>query len=1339
MPSRNNIALSRVPTPYPDDKPPLFSRLFGRKPAAVQRPTATDLNGASASSSSTPAEAPPRPPKALKFSRTLSIPRLMRSPTPYPDPVDPAAASRKRKLSVSSLFSSLGRDSSTKDRDPATRASRKRLARFNLARSPTPYPEDARTERAWWGGKKNKNKAAKAKGKATVSRTGSTTSSATGTGRPEIVILRKEPLHRNQSAMSAGSAAAAASTVPQPPAAAVQAQTPPEQPAADVKSTDAEAAAPAAAVAASTPEKQPLAANPSPKAKLIQFPSEPALSASAASSSTALGRASSTSAVGSASSSSRPSYLGRRITIVEPDLQGISRKKSAAVRRSAAGAPDSALDMSKSNADLSAEEEDDGSEWIDIDDPLDSFSFADVEDDEDDDESLATPPPASIVRPLPPLPHPAPLAVWYACLYLAWYRAGLLALRKIEHRAQLDLAAATPLPPSPAVANFPNPRPRRLAPAASTSTLGFAASVSAPQPATIARAPPVVPSKYHFSASETDESEEAETDGDESSAAVLPPPGAGSPERGYRRRLRNRLRASGASGKRAILSQSLAAVLAPGTPGLGRGKRAAAAAAAVPGGGGVSGGVQKPSKRGRKLRLPIPASFRLAAAATSSTTSVAAAAAEPAAPSLAARRADLFDTPTAAGGADGEQHPHTAMHPIPGLCVPGSDPATCAAFQQLMLDLDVAPSTPRLVDPTTPPAPKHASLALEFLAFDVNGNPVLARRRSRAHRTVVRKGSLQRVGSGNSSGSARRGRGSGLHIVTSGSGVARSASSSSSLTSDATAKQVPPANDRRTTVASQLSRGSSVASSLPHTVDSGYRSGAQSHGHTTPATPATTSVPPTPTLGSPPPTQQHFQHRHTPSSVGSLRHHPAAGVPVTPLAPPQHLVFHVSYAEWVRDWKPVVRETPFDEALELGFRVCGARGIKEVVEVACSPATVYEEEGGGGFEAAWFENDTDDEEAGVEVPLTRGAPLVVEDEDADDTALAKMRHRISTLSVALRHPVGSLSLKRRRGSLSSDKRDAILANAVGVIGIVEPPPPTPVLAEADEARTSYGSLSRLSLSRAFGKGGRSTPSLHRLDENAPAPAPVTSSMPALPTIMDPAVLASTSSLPLASDTARRLKRQSGVSSKRASTAASSLRDRLSQVFRPAAQRDAEAEEAAEEEGDVPLSQALDRWLVHYDSIGRSHQPVAPAAERDEEVPLLLDGETAAAAAPTPRSRPVSVAFSTTAAAAPSPVLSFVNSPLQHYHASAFPPAEPQPRPRPATLTQRTRRTWQTLRSSFLLTGNSASEELPRGGRPIKRGKKPRAPIPAEMRRSVVCADDVNVWTIRVALTPSLCH
>ncbi|KNE54536.1 hypothetical protein AMAG_00506 [Allomyces macrogynus ATCC 38327] len=227
--SMRNIPLARHPTPFPEKKQPLLTRLFGiggngsntdaegaggRVPASsLPRPVPTE----GASSSTAGGTLPPPPPRTLKFTRTLSLPQLMRSPTPYPEHphVHPrnkrAPAWRttlKRAFSLSRRSSADGTAdgqapvAATAAAAAATRSGQRKARKLALIRSPTPYPEN-HVKRTWWGGKKKKRRvplAAAMAASAGAAGAGATptaaSSSAAAAGRPEIVILRKEPIVR---------------------------------------------------------------------------------------------------------------------------------------------------------------------------------------------------------------------------------------------------------------------------------------------------------------------------------------------------------------------------------------------------------------------------------------------------------------------------------------------------------------------------------------------------------------------------------------------------------------------------------------------------------------------------------------------------------------------------------------------------------------------------------------------------------------------------------------------------------------------------------------------------------------------------------------------------------------------------------------------------------------------------------------------------------------------------------------------------------------------------------------------------------------------------------------
>ncbi|KNE56184.1 hypothetical protein AMAG_02018 [Allomyces macrogynus ATCC 38327] len=224
-----SIPLARHPTPFPEKKQPLLTRLFGfggnggnadaegaggRVPASsLPRPAPTE----SASSSTAAGTLPPPPPRTLKFTRTLSLPQLMRSPTPYPEHphVHPrnkrAPAWRTTLKRAFSLSRRSSTDGTADGQAPAaaaaaaiaaSRSGQRKARKLALIRSPTPYPEN-HVKRTWWGGKKKKRRvplAAAMAASAGAAGAGATptgaSSSAAADGRPEIVILRKEPIVR---------------------------------------------------------------------------------------------------------------------------------------------------------------------------------------------------------------------------------------------------------------------------------------------------------------------------------------------------------------------------------------------------------------------------------------------------------------------------------------------------------------------------------------------------------------------------------------------------------------------------------------------------------------------------------------------------------------------------------------------------------------------------------------------------------------------------------------------------------------------------------------------------------------------------------------------------------------------------------------------------------------------------------------------------------------------------------------------------------------------------------------------------------------------------------------
>ncbi|KAJ3369127.1 hypothetical protein GGF31_005586 [Allomyces arbusculus] len=224
-----NIPLARHPTPFPEKKQPLLTRLFGiggngsnadpegtggRVPAS-SLPRQAPTEGASSSTAG--GTLPPPPPRTLKFTRTLSLPQLMRSPTPYPEHphVHPrnkrAPAWRTTLKRAFSLSRRSSADGTADGQAPAagaaaaaaaTRSGQRKARKLALIRSPTPYPEN-HVKRTWWGGKKKKRRvplAAAMAASAGAAGAGATptaaSTSAAADGRPEIVILRKEPIVR---------------------------------------------------------------------------------------------------------------------------------------------------------------------------------------------------------------------------------------------------------------------------------------------------------------------------------------------------------------------------------------------------------------------------------------------------------------------------------------------------------------------------------------------------------------------------------------------------------------------------------------------------------------------------------------------------------------------------------------------------------------------------------------------------------------------------------------------------------------------------------------------------------------------------------------------------------------------------------------------------------------------------------------------------------------------------------------------------------------------------------------------------------------------------------------
>jgi hypothetical protein len=185
------IPLERTPTPFPQQKLGFFDRLFRRAsvPSTSHernlRPSVQSPQAASSSVAANDEMIPPpvRAPKMIKFTRTLSLPsslpQLMRSPTPYPE------NSQNGKFSWASIRDSLGMGASQSDSN-SPRSGSKKMNKIRLIRSPTPYPGSSESK-----GFDIRNIFRKSSKKAP--RKGSHSGSPE---RPQIVILRKEPLDK---------------------------------------------------------------------------------------------------------------------------------------------------------------------------------------------------------------------------------------------------------------------------------------------------------------------------------------------------------------------------------------------------------------------------------------------------------------------------------------------------------------------------------------------------------------------------------------------------------------------------------------------------------------------------------------------------------------------------------------------------------------------------------------------------------------------------------------------------------------------------------------------------------------------------------------------------------------------------------------------------------------------------------------------------------------------------------------------------------------------------------------------------------------------------------------
>ncbi|KAI9219979.1 hypothetical protein BC828DRAFT_384682 [Blastocladiella britannica] len=859
MPGKT-LSLSRTPTPYPENesKGSFFDRLFrssSTSGAATRRhipaselpattpvnveesadihPEASSAAGASASSTFPRSAARKRNP-LLKFQHAASLPRLQRTPTPYPE----QANARKRKLSLSSLFGGrsdggsevVASSSASASSGSSGSTTRRKLA---LSRTPTPYPETDNSERYWWGGKKPKKLNPCADGQ-----------------RPAIVILRREPLHRAPSVPSVDD-----DDVPEAPATAD----------ADI------AAAPAvptteAAVAVVTPQQPADASSASlPRPRAIQFPGqeqqqqqvqEPPLDATATADLTIAPSASTGS-------------LTRRITIVEPDLTGVSRKPARRYYDSAADVKGAAA-MTEPTSDVAGD-----------------YSL-----------QIQAPNNDHLERAILPV-----LTAGAMSLLLSMVRPSEIGPTVTNSLLHMEPSATS-------WRAFPSgddqrPRSTDLDMQQSPAALLFAGGSDNISLMRNSRNTPP-PSRPR-----TPENEE--------SAIVAAFRGTPSPLGGPRSKKERKpippLFRDKTVAAPAMLPAPTAAVAIPGTE---VGTRV--------------GPMHPPRRELDSLILALPLKPRPLSSASSLQSTAAA----------AQSAAELVAGPM-----------HAALHPIPGVCVAGVDASTCAEYVALMASLDEIELPPPGQPRCLPGCCGHSECITNN---DSTENPPLL-------------------------------------------ATANMFASPSFLTRDpfpASAVAGTTISRPESALGTSLTRVSSRASSVPETFDSGTRSG--------PMTPCSPTSPTSPMTAGPmsrsnssssataaariPARLDLSRNRNkaTPEPIlvrpltaqsskskDSVRENmvltmptasrrPSASLsllssrPEMPLADPDALtlphvlacvvptglfVFHVSVAEWRATWKQVVKETPFDEVLEVGYRIpAGTHGVKEIVHVPEAVALV---------------------------------------------------------------------------------------------------------------------------------------------------------------------------------------------------------------------------------------------------------------------------------------------------------------------------------------------------------------------------------------------------------------